>query len=116
CDLFFFQAEDGIRDRNVTGVQTCALPIWPTGFGVAGVRCRRPRKNPHVEVVRYASGIRARWAGAWFRPNRGVVGTTEIHRVARWAYFRQGNGPAGEESRLRRGSARVGRSRGRAGS
>src|SRR5699024_11621595 len=29
--VFFFQAEDGIRDRNVTGVQTCALPIlgWP---------------------------------------------------------------------------------------
>src|SRR5207248_8216365 len=25
--LFFFQAEDGIRDRTVTGVQTCALPI-----------------------------------------------------------------------------------------
>src|SRR5699024_11981580 len=24
-----FQAEDGIRDRNVTGVQTCALPIYP---------------------------------------------------------------------------------------
>src|SRR5438067_9452906 len=27
CLFFFFQAEDGIRDRNVTGVQTCALPI-----------------------------------------------------------------------------------------
>src|SRR5699024_11409805 len=27
---FFFQAEDGIRDRNVTGVQTCALPILTT--------------------------------------------------------------------------------------
>src|SRR5699024_11254129 len=26
---FFFQAEDGIRGRNVTGVQTCALPILP---------------------------------------------------------------------------------------
>src|SRR5699024_11479347 len=26
--VFFFQAEDGIRDRNVTGVQTCALPIF----------------------------------------------------------------------------------------
>src|SRR5207248_7066934 len=26
-DFFFFQAEDGIRDRTVTGVQTCALPI-----------------------------------------------------------------------------------------
>src|SRR5258708_17453984 len=27
--FFFFQAEDGIRDDLVTGVQTCALPIWP---------------------------------------------------------------------------------------
>src|SRR5699024_11827330 len=31
--FFFFQAEDGIRDRNVTGVQTCALPICAGGFG-----------------------------------------------------------------------------------
>src|SRR5438128_9035204 len=28
-DSFFFQAEDGIRDATVTGVQTCALPISP---------------------------------------------------------------------------------------
>src|SRR6266540_4815901 len=28
-DSFFFQAEDGIRGRDVTGVQTCALPISP---------------------------------------------------------------------------------------
>src|SRR5699024_5122532 len=37
--VFFFQAEDGIRDRNVTGVQTCALPIWqvsPRRFGYLG--------------------------------------------------------------------------------
>src|SRR5699024_12112616 len=34
-ELLFFQAEDGIRDRNVTGVQTCALPIW----------CDRPRRG-----------------------------------------------------------------------
>src|SRR5207302_6689245 len=27
--FFFFQAEDGIRDFHVTGVQTCALPISP---------------------------------------------------------------------------------------
>ena len=27
ADFFFFQAEDGIRDDLVTGVQTCALPI-----------------------------------------------------------------------------------------
>src|SRR5699024_11974142 len=33
----FFQAEDGIRDRNVTGVQTCALPIsakWVAGVSI----------------------------------------------------------------------------------
>src|SRR5437773_6616993 len=29
--FFFFQAEDGIRDRDVTGVQTCALPISMRG-------------------------------------------------------------------------------------
>src|SRR5260370_9745196 len=28
CVRFFFQAEDGIRDSSVTGVQTCALPIY----------------------------------------------------------------------------------------
>src|SRR5437867_8110192 len=41
---FFFQAEDGIRDRTVTGVQTCALPIsdysaainWGDGQSSAG--------------------------------------------------------------------------------
>src|SRR5207237_5065047 len=26
--IFFFEAKDGIRDSSVTGVQTCALPIW----------------------------------------------------------------------------------------
>src|SRR5437867_8149054 len=31
--FFFFQAEDGIRDRTVTGVQTCALPILGDSFG-----------------------------------------------------------------------------------
>src|SRR5947208_13238496 len=31
--FFFFQAEDGIRDDLVTGVQTCALPIWISARG-----------------------------------------------------------------------------------
>src|SRR2546430_11497694 len=31
CMFFFFQAEDGIRDLTVTGVQTCALPISKSG-------------------------------------------------------------------------------------
>src|SRR5256886_11754362 len=33
--VFFFQAEDGIRDLTVTGVQTCALPISVTSGGVS---------------------------------------------------------------------------------
>jgi len=36
CCFFFFQAEDGIRDRDVTGVQTCALPILPVYIGAYG--------------------------------------------------------------------------------
>src|SRR2546430_6932298 len=37
--IFFFQAEDGIRDLTVTGVQTCALPIYHRG----GVRIVGPK-------------------------------------------------------------------------
>src|SRR2546429_8588278 len=36
--FFFFQAEDGIRDVAVTGVQTCALPIYEGGGGAAKLR------------------------------------------------------------------------------
>src|SRR5687767_15762972 len=43
--FFFFQAEDGIRDKLVTGVQTCALPI----FGSAAIALRPP--NPHGAVL-----------------------------------------------------------------
>src|SRR5437868_15019307 len=44
CVSFFFQAEDGIRDRNVTGVQTCALPISMKHcrFGCASPRAIEP--------------------------------------------------------------------------
>ena len=41
--FFFFQAEDGIRDWSVTGVQTCALPIWRERLGV-----RRQRHMHHI--------------------------------------------------------------------
>src|SRR5688500_20257498 len=37
CFFFFFQAEDGIRDYKVTGVQTCALPIFRIGWLFGGV-------------------------------------------------------------------------------
>ena len=41
--FFFFQAEDGIRDIGVTGVQTCALPILSTA--------RNSIERPQVQVV-----------------------------------------------------------------
>src|SRR2546430_9196911 len=45
CVFFFFQAEDGIRDLTVTGVQTCALPIlvpsrWGPGVSRTATRVR----------------------------------------------------------------------------
>src|SRR2546430_8862422 len=40
-DFFFFQAEDGIRDLTVTGVQTCALPIYGKILGRPGLDSKR---------------------------------------------------------------------------
>src|ERR1019366_10170096 len=48
CPVVFFQAEDGIRDWSVTGVQTCALPIYAPpviGFGVVGGLLRGSGEN-----------------------------------------------------------------------
>src|SRR5699024_12134833 len=69
--LLFFQAEDGIRDRNVTGVQTCALPIsLARADGPARSRCRRPRTAAPVPHA----GVSAR------RTNPGLRGRTPGHR------------------------------------
>src|SRR6266513_930198 len=46
---FFFQAEDGIRDRNVTGVQTCALPIFT---GVLPLTAADPMEWVHCHIAR----------------------------------------------------------------
>src|SRR5256885_11451347 len=55
--FFFFQAEDGIRDYKVTGVQTCALPIYRdaevTPVAHAGRRCA-------VDELGSAAGEQAR--------------------------------------------------------
>src|SRR3989441_4468848 len=47
--FFFFQAEDGIRDKLVTGVQTCALPI--SDGAAHGVRRRDPRSRRRRSVL-----------------------------------------------------------------
>src|SRR5437762_5713567 len=54
--FFFFQAEDGIRDTSVTGVQTCALPIWGDQRRSA---TRRQRLAVHEDV-----GVELAWTPA----------------------------------------------------
>src|SRR2546427_2636039 len=68
--IFFFQAEDGIRDLTVTGVQTCALPISTT----PGSASAAPRSMPRIlacacgdrrirsEERRVGKECRSRWS------------------------------------------------------
>src|SRR3989475_4299559 len=65
--FFFFQAEDGIRDLTVTGVQTCALPI---------LRRRPPRTSPfQAESPSLPPGSVAAGGRAALRPARtGATG------------------------------------------
>src|SRR5437868_8215449 len=58
--IFFFQAEDGIRDRNVTGVQTCALPI-----------CRFPYPINEVFFIDKQTGWLGAYKGAVYRTMDG---------------------------------------------
>ena len=49
--FFFFQAEDGIRDWSVTGVQTCALPIYPLRKKLAADSYYRFRSADEVQLA-----------------------------------------------------------------
>src|SRR5215211_3569878 len=74
--FFFFQAEDGIRDHCVTGVQTCALPIWarwPGGSPSARWRWR-PSTPPGPTAWPSASSTRRPWPSWW---PRGAVRTID---------------------------------------
>src|SRR5699024_12190600 len=72
-DYFFFQAEDGIRDRNVTGVQTCALPI------LASPNKRRSTLRPDFR----SRGSSIPLAQPDFGP-RGIPGWFPPRSTARW--------------------------------
>src|SRR5262249_59576102 len=60
--VFFFQAEDGIRDWSVTGVQTCALPI------LAVDRIARPAAQVAGLIAAVAVGRAALLAPLWSLP------------------------------------------------
>src|SRR3712207_3410085 len=116
---FFFQAEDGIRDIGVTGVQTCALPIFGspasarTSRDCPGLRCAERRTT--VWASRPASARQTRPRPRWSRTcapreNRLMAETTpeprlkardlnELIRYTMWSVFkvREPLGDAGRE-------------------
>src|SRR3989442_8039856 len=59
CFFFFFQAEDGIRDADVTGVQTCALPIY-AAESQAPSPFAPQRRDPPRPVARRRGPTRSR--------------------------------------------------------
>src|SRR2546425_8038481 len=88
---FFFQAEDGIRDKLVTGVQTCALPIWSFRRGFFTSTATAPATSDPSPLFRLHAEMRA----AVLRPARlGPLGAerSEERRVgkecrSRWSPY-----------------------------
>src|SRR5688500_19262146 len=83
--MFFFQAEDGIRDYKVTGVQTCALPIWRRQEGacarVAGQVDRTHRIRPVPRIAGEPGEVRRREIGTWLAAGFSV--RSEERRVGK---------------------------------
>src|SRR2546426_6382463 len=74
--FFFFQAEDGIRDYKVTGVQTCALPISMLGRDIVGRRWADPWDSPTLPEKR---GVQITELGkAAFELGRSEEHTSEL--------------------------------------
>src|SRR3989454_12165315 len=83
--FFFFQAEDGIRDYKVTGVQTCALPICstrrPTPCCRSSSRCSTPstrRSRPRTRCGRKSSNRSA------YSPSARCAGSSTPRLVRAW--------------------------------
>src|SRR5205085_5672679 len=89
--FFFFQAEDGIRDLTVTGVQTCALPI-SGNTGMGGDRNifyrnegRPIRRSSHILVEGQTSTDAIYTADALFRALEGEDAIVIAHVGGRYA-------------------------------
>src|SRR5688572_31998870 len=91
--FFFFQAEDGIRDLTVTGVQTCALPISsgrPQGESQRlGFHATGPRTESGPALAREASRRSTR-----LRMSGGRLSRSEERRVgkecrSRWSPYHE---------------------------
>src|SRR3989441_3488708 len=119
--FFFFQAEDGIRDKLVTGVQTCALPIYITvpattysGSGAPGRSFTTTRESVTPPVIGTCSrrglpGAKTFWrrctascrseSGEWFRyttvssPSRRLRAASSVASIVYRACWTQQRGP-----------------------
>src|SRR2546423_5096868 len=86
-DFFFFQAEDGIRDKLVTGVQTCALPILiplrPRASSAASVAERLGSCDSPVTVAQktLAARIASKSSSSAEMSRSGALGRSEERRV-----------------------------------
>src|SRR5690606_41006452 len=68
---FFFQAEDGIRDFHVTGVQTCALPIFERSDAHTEAPGNAPERIAAPHLIRFddfLAGKRLAGSGSFRRP------------------------------------------------
>src|SRR2546430_15988868 len=100
--FFFFQAEDGIRYLTVTGVQTCALPIWvlrANRYGEMKIRALKPLEGKHrtsnaehrtPKRARIRTAIRCSmldvrcWMLLWVHPRGEGEGEGEPNLSASW--------------------------------
>src|SRR5689334_24628718 len=99
CVVFFFQAEDGIRDGTVTGVQTCALPILRvlaqkkasrSGIRMPAVVIHQPARRV-ITPTKMKTGVDTH-AAAWERSGASFAPRSEERRVgkecrSRWAPY-----------------------------
>src|SRR3712207_7950046 len=97
--MFFLQAEDGIRDIGVTGVQTCALPICCATKAQPG--CRGPGTGGACD-----SGVMGlvHWKGHGLLISRAAVGATRRPCLSGWeglvAWSREAAAPRRETGGL----------------
>src|SRR5438874_6181087 len=92
--FFFFQAEDGIRDLYVTGVQTCALPIL-----------RRHASSSSRNSITSRANSSGSWSGAGIMP----PGRSTERACGRWGASFSASGRANESSVGRSEERRVGK-------
>src|SRR5438445_10161735 len=90
--FFFFQAEDGIRDIGVTGVQTCALPIsyrhrWRYAKFYPRRRIDGPRQLSHLRQRRRSR--RCWWLRRWLWPLPACLWRMRAFRIRPWVRSRQ---------------------------